>query len=190
MQSKTRVMTKYYPEVIDQFSASRTYIYLKDNIKWEEGVRSKNGFTRLAKALSIGDNQVVDDILTQVLTKLGLHNQYAILGIYLNYYKDGTHYTPSHSHKGMTQLVVSLGTSRTLKVGAKDYRLNNGDAIIFGASAHSVPQENTNEGRISVATFMQPANPSFGDHIVMTDEQLIENVELAIIFKSFYFYYL
>ena len=95
---------------------------------------------------------MVDDILNQVFIKLNLHNQYQILGIYLNYYKDGNHYTPSHSHKGMTQLVVSLGTSRTLKVGFKDYRLNNGDAIVFGSSTHSIPQENTNEGRISIAT--------------------------------------
>ena len=181
MQAKTRITTKYYSEIIDQFSASRTYAYLRDNIKWEEGVRSKNGFTRLAKALDSGDNKVVDDILTQVLTKLGLQNQYQILGIYLNYYKDGTHYTPNHSHKGMTQLVVSLGTTRTLKVGSKDYRLNNGDAIIFGSSAHSIPQENTNEGRISIATFMQPVNtnqPLMEQTIIMSEEQLVELVKM------------
>lgn len=169
-------MTTYYPNSIDQFSANQTYSYLKDNIKWEEGVRSKHGFTRLAKALNSGDNKVVDDVLSLVFDKLGLHNKYQILGIYLNYYKDGTHYTPSHSHKGMTQLVISLGTSRTLKVGAKDYRLNNGDAIIFGSSAHSIPQENTNEGRISIATFMQPL--SAVQPIIMTEEQLIELVKM------------
>jgi hypothetical protein len=153
----SRVMTKQY-SILDLNSSTGYYNYLRDNIQWEEGVKSrKTGFTRLAKPLNVGDNQVVDYILADVFNKLSFTNKYQILGIYLNYYKDGTHHTPSHTHKGMTQLVVSLGATRTLKVGSKNYQLNNGDVIIFGSSAHSIPIEsNVTEGRISIATFMIP----------------------------------
>lgn len=179
----TRVFTQYYPSILDPNQSNQTYMYLRDNIQWEAGVPSRRtGFTRLAKSLNTGDNKLVDDTLTEVLKKLNLENKYFILGIYLNYYQDGTHHTPSHSHKGMTQLVVSLGASRTLKVGTKNYRLNNGDAIIFGSSAHSVPTEpNLLEGRISIATFMKPmttmmqSTPLF--YISLSDEQLIEMVK-------------
>jgi hypothetical protein len=171
MEPPKRVMTKHYPETVDKNKATEIYNYLRDNIKWHSGVPSKiTGFTRLAKALDVGDNRVVDDILIMIMQKLGLN--YHILGIYLNYYKDGTHYTPSHSHKGQTQLVVSLGVTRTLKVGKKDYQLSNGDAIIFGSSAHSVPSEpNVKEGRISIATFMQPYSPMY---ILLPEEEAIK----------------
>ena len=107
---------------------------------------------------------MVDNLSLQ-LNKLGFEDKYEIFVTCLNYYKDGTHYTPSHSHKGMTQLIISLEATRTLHVGSKDYRLNNEDVIIFGSSAHSIPIDssllNTNTlvdivGWISIATIMQP----------------------------------
>lgn len=153
---KPKVLTKYFPTTLDSTKATEIYNYLRDNIQWEEGVRSKSGSTRLAKPLDVGDDKTVDDILIYVMQKLNIETKYLINGIYLNYYKDGTHYTPSHSHKGMIQLIISLGATRTLKVGTKNYSLNNGDAIMFGSSAHSVPRETQPKGRISIATFMQP----------------------------------
>jgi hypothetical protein len=81
---------------------------------------------------------------------------YLIQGIYLNYYENGDHHTPNHSHKGTHQLVISLGQTRTLNVGGKDYSMENGDAIIFGGSVHGVPKDNSVNGRISIATFMVP----------------------------------
>ncbi len=181
----TRVATQYYPSFFDQKKATDTYVYLRDAIPWEQGVKSrKTGFTRLAKPLDPGDNKVVDDILTEALTKLNLVDKYDILGIYLNYYQDGTHHTPAHSHQGMTQLIVSLGAIRTLRVGNKNYFLGNGDVIIFGSSTHSVPPEpsllNTSPqfdttGRISIATFMKPT--TFSPIIELTDENLLELVK-------------
>jgi len=162
-----RVMTKYHPSLLDSVKSTRDYVYLRDNIKWEEGVRSKRGFTRLARALNRGENKVVDDIISETLEKLGVKNKYDIYGIYLNYYKDGTHYTPSHSHKGTSQLIISLGATRILQVSSKEYSMGNGDVIIFGSSVHGIKQEpeliNTKEsgdiyGRISIATFMRPHN--------------------------------
>lgn len=83
--------------------------------------------------------------------------KYQILGIYLNYYKDETMYTPSHSHK-THQLVLSLGETRTLIVGSKQYMMEHNSCILFGKSSHKVPKEleKKKKGRISIATFMLP----------------------------------
>jgi hypothetical protein len=76
--------------------------------------------------------------------------------IYLNYYENGEMWTPNHSHSGTHQLVISLGCPRTLQVTKKDYRMENGDAILFGSAIHGVPKEvNVKKGRISIATFMK-----------------------------------
>ena len=110
----------------------------------------------------------------------GPTNQFDLVGIYLNYLKDGTHYVPSHSHKGMVQLVISLGADRTLTVGAKDYRLKNGDVIIFGASAHAVPPEtNLKDGRISIATFMVPKGSGL-DQIIEIDADVFTELLKAL----------
>jgi quercetin dioxygenase-like cupin family protein len=76
----------------------------------------------------------------------------------LNRYRNGDDFTPSHSHPRQHQIVVSLGASRTLKVGAKNYRLSHGDVILFGSSAHEVPKEpECKSERISIAVFMAPS---------------------------------
>lgn len=152
-----RVMTKHYPGLIDKEFSLQIFESLKNNIQWNEGVRSKHGFTRLAKALDIGDNELVDGILIEVLKTLQLNDKYCIFGVYLNYMQNGNNFIPNHSHKDMTQLVISLGAARTLKVGSKDYPLSSGDVIIFGSSTHGIAKEpNVTEGRISIATFMKP----------------------------------
>ena len=173
-----RVMTQHYPSVFDENKSMESYVYLRDHIKWEEGVRSRSGFTRLAKSLIMGDNNIVDEILSEAMKKLNLESQYDILGIYLNYYRDGTHYTPSHSHKGMTQLVISLGATRTLRVGTKDYIMSNGDVIIFGSSAHAIaPEPSLSDGRISIATFMQPCTTLVINPVYLTEDDLLEIVK-------------
>ena len=59
-------------------------------------------------------------------------------------------YTPNHSHKGTHQLVISLGETRTLSVAKNEFRMENGDSILFGSSVHGVPrEENVTKGRIS-----------------------------------------
>jgi hypothetical protein len=149
--------TTFQKSVIGAKEARKLYVKLRDEIEWEEGIRSKKGFTRLAKALAPGDCKEVDDAVAKALATLSPNKRYFIRGIYLNYYKDGSCYTPNHKHEGTHQLVISLGASRTLQIGKKDYKMESGDAIVFGSSIHGVPKDDSQKrGRISIATFMVP----------------------------------
>ena len=146
--------TIFKEEVINPDVATNLYNLLKWNIEWQDGVRSRSGFTRKAKPLYYGQMKEIDDIIDIALISL-TDVQYDVEGIYLNYYENGVSWCPSHSHKGTHQLVISLGETRTLKVGTKNYDISNGDAIIFGSSAHGVPKDDTVNGRISIATFLK-----------------------------------
>jgi len=149
--------TTFQKGVIEKKDARRLYVKLRENIEWEEGIRSKKGFTRLAKALAPGVNKEIDDVIKSALEALIPGKRYYIMGIYLNYYKDGQCWTPNHKHEGTHQLVISLGATRTLCVGKKDYEMENGDAIVFGSSIHGIPKDDSQRrGRISIATFMIP----------------------------------
>ena len=175
METPKKVLTRYHPKLIDTQKADQLYEYLKNNIEWEEGIRSKKGFTRLAKALDLGCNEQIDNIIAEVFSLLDI--DYIIDGIYLNYYKDGTHFTPSHAHKGTVQLIISLGATRTLDVGKKKFEMSSGDVIIFGGSAHGVPKDiSCKSGRISIATFMHPKlEPTvYQDNPEMKEVTLIE----------------
>jgi hypothetical protein len=149
--------TNYKENVLNTDRAESLYYHLKYNIEWEDGIRSKKGYTRKAKPLNFGDIPEVDKAIVDALKQLSNTN-YAILGIYLNNYENGEMWTPNHSHKGTHQLVVSLGQTRRLDVGNKHYNMTNGSGIIFGSSIHGVPKDGTTEGRISIATFMVPLN--------------------------------
>ena len=133
----------------------------RDNVTWREGVRSKKGFTRKAAPINLDDdenNYGLKEFVTTMLTRMGIDpSSYDIEGTYLNYYEDGSMWTPNHTHPGLHQLVISLGASRTFVLGKKTYTVNNGDVIIFGSAVHGVPKEpEVTEGRISIATFMRP----------------------------------
>lgn len=155
MEKRTICKTIQSKKILAEDHALALFCMLKENIQWDEGIRSKRGFTRKAKALASGDIPEVDYIIADILEKLGKTN-YLLLGIYLNYYENGDMWTPNHTHPGTHQLVISLGATRTLFVGKKDYKMENGDAIIFGSSIHGIPKEETViEGRISIATFMK-----------------------------------
>src|SRR5579862_9333460 len=151
---KVKCMTVFKKGVIDPAVATALYNRLRANILWEDGIKSKHGFTRKAKPLNIGDDDEIDNVIVEALcavTKI----PYVIFGIYLNYYENGTQFTPNHTHVGTHQLVISLGETRTLQVGKKNYVMENGDVIIFGGSSHGVPKDNSVNGRISIATFMK-----------------------------------
>lgn len=152
MAHQKRCKTTFKKSALSENVANIFYKFFVTKIKWDEGIRSKNGFTRLAKMLPVGVFPELDNLCYNVLNNMGLN--YTILGIYLNYYKDGEMYTPNHSHKGTKQLVISLGAMRELTVGKKTFEMENGDAIVFGSSIHGVPKSKTKEGRISIATFM------------------------------------
>lgn len=73
------------------------YEYLRDGISWEDGVRSKSGFTRKAKPISDIKEEypVIYDIIILALNKLDVKITYAIMGTYINYYVDGNMWCPN-----------------------------------------------------------------------------------------------
>ena len=156
MSKKTR--TTFLLNAIDSADATNLYNRLKDNIEWEEGIRSKNGFTRKAKVIFSIDYYILyPEIKECVDSVLSLFNEkYTVAGVYLNFYENGEMYTPNHTHPGTQQLVISLGATRTLTINKKEFKMSNGSAILFGSSVHGVPKEpEVKEGRISIATFMR-----------------------------------
>ena len=149
----SKIYTTHYKLILDSKDCDIWYNFLVKNINWIEGVKSKKGFTRLAAPLFVGENIIVDTIISMVLSKIKMEKK--IYGIYLNYYKNGEMWTPNHSHPGSIQLVISLGEKRILTVANKKYNMKNGDAIIFGSSIHEIPKMETNKGRISIACFLE-----------------------------------
>jgi hypothetical protein len=167
-----RTRTVHYPKLLNGDCATILFNHFKNNIEWEDGVRSKTGFTRKAKAMSVKDDMVLNELIIMVLPQIGITE--AILhGIYLNYYRTGEDWTPNHAHPKMRQVVISLGATRILTVGARSFCMANGDVIVFGSTIHGVPKEQYpeqlmcapgcsiscacrtfKEGRISVALFL------------------------------------
>lgn len=158
----SRLSTMTIRQIISHDEAKNLYNVLLEG-KWDSGIKSRNGSTRLARQVDLESNEGTHllNIITEVLLAFKTVNpkipDYAIYGIYLNYYKNGEMYTPNHSHAKTHQLVISLGTSRNFTIGKKTIILNNGDAVLFGSSVHGIPKEPTvKNGRISIATFMAP----------------------------------
>ena len=149
-----RCVTKFKKSTIYEEEARTLYEFLRDNIVWGEGVRSKKGFTRKAAPLRFGDVEEVDLAIVKALSQL-TDKSYTIRFIYLNYYENGKMWCPNHTHAGTHQLVISLGCDRILQVNKKDYLMSNGDAILFGSAVHGVPPDESQRGRISIATFME-----------------------------------
>lgn len=149
--------TRHFPSAMSADHCAAIYEYLKTNLVWEEGVRSRKGFTRFAKPLLLEDDPVVHEMILEGLRVAGVEDKYNVLGVYANLYENGTHWTPNHSHKGTHQLVVALGATRTLRIGTKTYASGNGDVTLFGSGVHGIaPEPDVKEGRISLATFMTP----------------------------------
>lgn len=152
MSSRTRTTLK--KSAVDPVEAEKLYNYLVENMPWVEGIKGRNGFTRWQTQYNFDNDSlnqlIVATILTFQLDPIDLE------GVYLNWYKTGDDYTPSHSHLKSRQIIISLGATRTLKVNKKNYPLENGDIILFGTAAHGVPKEpEVEEGRISIALFLR-----------------------------------
>jgi hypothetical protein len=160
MTAKQRTYTTHYPGLVAKDYADSLYIHLRDNTQWIDGIKSVKGFTRKAKPLCMGDDDSVDYIINTVCTAVKKHcDGYTLEGIYLNYYRDGNDWTPSHNHPGQRQIIISLGATRTLIVGKKAYLQGSGDVTVFGSSNHEVPKElDIKEGRISIALFFTPTS--------------------------------
>lgn len=150
------VKTRYYESLIDGTLSIIMYDYLKDNMRWTEGITSKQGHTRMACMMTLGDDPNLDEFLKGIFERIDMPSM-THLGLYINYYLDGNDFVPSHSHKGQCQIIVSLGVTRTLIVGKGSYKMSNGDVIVFGSATHSIPKEpEVKGGRISIVVFGQP----------------------------------
>lgn len=148
--------TIYKKQIINKDIADSLYLYLKDNIVWEDAYRSSHNFTRKAKPLNLGVIKEVDNVILFILNTLD--KKYKVKSMYINYYVDGTMFAPEHRHVNNYQLVLSLGETRTLTIEHEKYRMESGDVILFGGQLHSVPKEDTNNGRISITAFLTPQN--------------------------------
>lgn len=140
-------------KAISQDIANHMFEYLKSNIQWVEGIRSRNGFTRKAKPLFFQEDINVWSMVDNILSKMD--RKFVVNSIYLNYYEDGEMYTPEHVHKDTWQLVISLGATRIFTLKSKKFSLENGDVVVFSDQKHGVPKApGLKDGRISIATFM------------------------------------
>lgn len=158
----SQIKQKFYhlKENIDSATCNRLYEFLKDNVKWGEGIMSKGRHTRSASSYDLDEfiDFICDDfpdVIEKVSQVIDQYSERKICaGLYLNYYKDGNDWTPNHTHPGTTQIVISLGTTRTFQYGKKDISSQNGDILIFGSGIHGVPKEpEITTGRISIALF-------------------------------------
>lgn len=162
-----RTSTVYYPQIIPKAAADQYYEYLKVQLPWSDAVYSKRSqkVTRVAYSLTfpLNDAQSYDLLLKELIeyctARVNLPLNYTTLGAYINYYRHGLEWAPSHSHPQQIQLILSLGATRDLIVGGRTYHLSSGDVIVFGGSTHEVPlQPDVMAGRISVATFIVPVS--------------------------------
>ena len=158
--------TVYLPHHVDSEIAKVIYDYALQNISWEESIRSrrrdlteKERFTRMG---AYGEDDVIlsfiASVLSSVLTDVPDPDTIpsTVTGVYMNHYRNGHDWCPRHSHPDTVQMIISLGATRTLTVGTKNYKMSDGDVIIFGASLHGiVPEPEVTEGRISIAVFLQ-----------------------------------
>ncbi len=152
--------TQYFSELISNETSKTIYEYLQNNLEWQDGIYSRKYKRMSRKAYLVKEDDIdkfIEDIVIDVLSKINNgDNQYALFGTYINYYRNGNDFLPSHSHPNTLQLVISLGSTRTLYVGKKEYKMKSGDVILFGSSSHNIPMEpEITEGRISIATFIK-----------------------------------
>lgn len=159
MSNRLKTATK---RILDKDKATEVFDHLYENVDWQEGVRSKKGFTRKACPLDIND-PVLDIVRRKILKgikdmKPSWVDNYIIMSIYLNLYEDGEMWTPNHNHPGQHQFVISLGQKRPLVIAKKEYVLKSGEAVMFGSSIHGVPKGDYPNPRISIAVFLLPIN--------------------------------
>ena len=123
-------------------------------LPWGPGIKTRfGGETR--KAIMVSTTSPLFDFIMQYVEKAIREYKIGhVVGFYLNLYENGDMWTPNHVHRGTNQLVLSLGGTRSLKVGDRKYTLENGDCIMFGEHLHGIPKTKKKcAPRISIATF-------------------------------------
>ncbi len=148
-----KIKTQHFKNLIPDDQAWCLYYTLKDQLPWADGIKGRKAVHYSMGMLPELDDLILNCIKQTCLQKEG--DQATILGVYINYYRDGNDHTPNHVHKLQKQLIISLGETRTLMISNKDYKMGNGDVAIFGSSIHGIPKEPLiTNGRISIAVFL------------------------------------
>jgi hypothetical protein len=154
----SRTKTQHIQRVLTEEAATELYNILKESLPWRDGIPSRrHGFTRRACALN--PEHLPLEVLQAIQSAAHALNKNNVLihGVYVNYYENGTHWTPNHSHPGSVQWIISLGATRTFTIGKKSFAMANGDVAIFGGAIHGIPREpHVVGGRISIAVFTEP----------------------------------
>ena len=158
--------TVHLSEVFDEKVSTPLYNYLKDNVQWIDEIHSQEGLIRKTFRVDFSSdlmknkiNQYIFDACMKIPIPTSNNYHYGIAEIYLTYYENGEMYTVNHQHYGdiFHIMILSLGTTRTLKIGKGEYRAKNGDVMIFtnGYSIYSVPKEpEVKGGRITIDVLM------------------------------------
>lgn len=149
LKMSVRIKTQHIEHFIPNDVAWCLYYTLRDTLGWTDGIKH----TRKAFPYKLGSYPELDSIIVQSLNKC-FSNEVTVLGVYINYYRDGNDHAPTHSHYKQKQCIISLGATRTLIIGSKEYQMKNGDIACFGSGSHSVPKSDCTEGRISIAIFL------------------------------------
>ena len=133
---------------------------IRDSSPWSEGIKSRNGISRLQCQYHILPDyikEIILDLVNEAFTQLNFtrdeNNGIGIDSIYLNYYRDGNDFCPKHQHLGTKQLLISLGSERNLYINNKVYKLESGSVIIFGEEFHQIKKEENIGERISIVVF-------------------------------------
>jgi hypothetical protein len=165
MEKGKRQKTILFKNLLSEHKANELYEHLLANTEWEDGPRSKKGFTRKALGIDIfqlytllrlfpvESHKTIWDLVKETVDENSIRSKCG--GAYVNYYRNGEDWTPNHTHRGSSQFVLSLGQTRSLEVGKRRYELKSGDAILFGSAVHGVPKDDSKEGRISIALFLE-----------------------------------
>lgn len=61
--------TQVVPGALEEKEATDLYNYLLETIEWEEGIKSKKGFTRLAKSISLEDYPLIEEYVLRILAE-------------------------------------------------------------------------------------------------------------------------
>lgn len=137
-------------------AADKLFKVLEKEVPWNNGIITKYGGVSRLQANIDECNNEISTFLTDLVTKIlsDKYKNFTIFGVYLNYYRDGSDYCPKHRHTDTKQMIISLGSKRTINIDDIDYDIDSGDIIFFDSEQHSIRKKNKEKSsRISIATF-------------------------------------
>jgi hypothetical protein len=163
-QPTVKQTTRFFRNLITEVQAEELLFHIEQNTEWEDGPRSRKGFTRKAIGIDVDalygllvlfpvEDKTVWDLVKETIDSYSVRTR--CNGAYINYYRNGEDWTPNHTHKNTSQFVLSLGETRTLQIGKNSHQINSGDAVLFGSSVHGICKDDSTKPRISIALFLE-----------------------------------